>query len=64
MYIIRSEVNKRQNNEDSFVVWEVKPSSEETPITILAVADGMGGHVHGEIVSREALRKISLTIFE
>jgi PPM family protein phosphatase len=64
MYVIRSEVNKRQNNEDSFVVWEVKPNVQENPITILAVADGMGGHAYGEIVSREALRKISLTIFE
>jgi protein phosphatase len=64
MYVIRSEVNKRQNNEDSFIVWEIKPNAHENPITILAVADGMGGHAHGEIVSREVLRKISLAIFE
>lgn len=31
---------------------------------VLAVADGMGGHAYGEEVSREGLRKLSLSLFE
>jgi serine/threonine protein phosphatase PrpC len=62
--IVRSETNQRENNEDSFQIFQVIPIAGYSPITILAVADGMGGHAYGEEVSREALRKVSLALFE
>ncbi|NEQ65806.1 MAG: serine/threonine-protein phosphatase [Symploca sp. SIO2D2] len=63
-YIVRSTTNQRENNEDSFQILALMPGIERSPITILAVADGMGGHAHGAEVSREALRKLSLALFE
>lgn len=63
-YIVRSETNLRENNEDSFQIFQLLPIPGSSPMTILAVADGMGGHAYGEEVSREALRKISLSLFE
>ncbi len=63
-YFTCSEINGRDNNEDSFLVCQLMPSPGEIPLTILAVADGMGGYEHGEDVSREALKKIALLLFE
>ncbi len=34
------------------------------PITLLAISDGMGGHVHGEDVSSQGLLKFSLALVE
>lgn len=62
--VARSETNQRENNEDSFQIFQVIPIPGYSPMTILAVADGMGGHAYGEEVSREALRKVSLALFE
>ncbi|MDY6807352.1 MAG: protein phosphatase 2C domain-containing protein, partial [Cyanobacteriota bacterium] len=59
-----SEINGRAENEDSFLVCELTAAPGEIPLTILAVADGMGGYEHGEDVSREALKKIALVLFE
>ena len=63
-YVVRSETNQRENNEDSFQILQLIPHLGEDPITVLVVADGMGGHAHGEDVSREALRKFSTALFE
>lgn len=62
--VVRSQINQRDNNEDSFLVCEIKPARELPPVTLLAVSDGMGGLAHGEDASREALRKLSLALFE
>jgi len=63
-YTIRSEVNQRPNNEDSFLALELNPPNSPTPVWLLAVADGMGGHARGEDVSREALRRLGVSLFE
>lgn len=63
-YAVRSEQNGRDKNEDSFHVYALAPLPHDAPLHVLAVADGMGGHEHGELVSLEALRKISHALFE
>lgn len=63
-YAVRNEQNQRENNEDSFLITALVPVLGRSPLTILAVADGMGGHAHGEDVSQEALKKFSLALFE
>lgn len=62
--VVCSETNQRENNEDSFQVLTLTPALGEPPVVVLGVADGMGGHAYGEHVSREALRKVSLSLFE
>ncbi len=59
----RSETNKRGNNEDSYLVLQLMPP-RGSPVHVLAVADGMGGHEHGELVSREALLRTGRHLFE
>jgi PPM family protein phosphatase len=63
-YVTRSVINKRDTNEDCYQVLALIPSLEKPPLYLLAIADGMGGHAHGEDVSRETLRKLSLTLAE
>lgn len=63
-YVVRHERNQRETNEDSFLIANLLPSIAGEPVTLLAVADGMGGHPHGEDVSREALRKFGLVLYE
>lgn len=59
---IYSEVNQRPNNEDSFFTYYL-PTTQQT-ITVLSIADGMGGLNFGEQVSRETLRKVYLALCE
>ncbi|MDJ0718484.1 MAG: protein phosphatase 2C domain-containing protein [Prochloraceae cyanobacterium] len=61
-YIVISETNKRPNNEDSFQIFSLSVGNKE--IQVLALADGMGGLEFGEEVSRETLRKLSVSLFE
>ena len=63
-FTVRSDQNGREDNEDSFHLFAFAPLTGEPPVTFLAVADGMGGHEHGAEVSAEALKKISLALFE
>jgi PPM family protein phosphatase len=63
-HYVYSEVNQRENNEDSFHMYGLYlPASQQT-FTVLSIADGMGGHAWGEHVSRETLHKVSLALFE
>lgn len=63
-YVVRSEINRRDDNEDSFLITELIPTLAGPVLPLLALADGMGGHEHGEDVSREALRKTALALLE
>lgn len=63
-YVSRSETNKRPKNEDSFIICQLTPNPKQSPLTLLAISDGIGGYEHGEEISREALKKISLSLFE
>lgn len=63
-YYAKSEINQRDNNEDSFLAFQFSPSVNQAPITVLAIADGMGGHQHGEHISTEGLRRFSRALFE
>lgn len=63
-WVVRSEVNRREQNEDSFQVYELLTPAAPGGLKVLAIADGMGGHVYGEQVSREVLRTASRALFE
>jgi PPM family protein phosphatase len=63
-YAVRSQINQRDNNEDSFLVLPLCLGGQASPLYLLAVADGMGGHAHGEHISYQALKKLSLGLFE
>ncbi len=58
-----SDTNQRENNEDSFQVITLNPTMSQR-IPVLCIADGMGGHEHGELVSREALKRLSASLFD
>jgi protein phosphatase len=59
-----SDKNKRDDNEDSYLVVEFTPHGARTPLLVLGVADGMGGYEHGAEVSREVLRQMCLSLFQ
>lgn len=61
-YYVYSEVNQRPKNEDSFFTYHL-PTTQQT-ITVLSIADGMGGLNFGEQVSRETLRRVYLALCE
>lgn len=63
-WAVRSEVNQREQNEDSFQIYELLTPASPDALKILAIADGMGGHAYGERVSREVLRTVSHALFE
>lgn len=60
-YFFRTETNQRSNNEDSLDRSELSLSGE-SPITLLSLADGMGGYEHGEEISREGLQQFKQTL--
>ncbi|MBF2052266.1 MAG: protein phosphatase 2C domain-containing protein [Candidatus Sericytochromatia bacterium] len=58
-----SEQNGRDNNEDSLLVCPfVLP--DHSPAMLCLLADGMGGHAHGEHFSRAALLRLSSLMLE
>ncbi len=63
-FFAASETNGRENNEDSFIVLHLIPAGSQQTLTCLAIADGMGGHEHGEFASSEALRRFARSLFE
>ncbi|NJM72665.1 MAG: serine/threonine-protein phosphatase [Scytonema sp. RU_4_4] len=63
-YVVYSQTNQRDQNEDSFQIFALTPALGQKPVIIMAVADGMGGHAYGEDVSQQTLRKLSLSLFE
>ncbi|MFA7152829.1 MAG: protein phosphatase 2C domain-containing protein, partial [Methanoregulaceae archaeon] len=50
----------RAGNEDACGVWKI--NGPEGTFTLLAVADGLGGHPAGEVASRLALEALSQQI--
>ena len=62
-YYFRTETNQRSNNEDSLDRSELSVT-DAPPITLLLLADGMGGYAHGEDVSNAALHQFKLTLRE
>lgn len=55
-YFARSETNQRENNEDCYNSFLVEDQGVQIPVFV--IADGMGGHEHGEDVSRQAVLKV------
>ncbi len=55
-YYFRTETNQRANNEDNVDRFELDIASE-LPLTVLSLADGMGGYAHGEEISWAGLRQ-------
>lgn len=55
-YYARTETNQRENNEDCYNSFLIEDQGAE--ILVLVIADGMGGHEHGEDVSRQAVLKV------
>ena len=51
-------VNKRRNNEDQQSTFLLPYAEDALPIRVVIVADGMGGHEHGEDVSQQAVLKV------
>jgi PPM family protein phosphatase len=62
--VIRNEINQRKSQEDSFYVGTIIPGVDRLPIDLLIIADGMGGYEHGADVSEQAVKKLTLSLFE
>lgn len=60
--IVRSEINQRTENQDSSLVLDLLVGQHK--VKLLAVADGMGGHMYGKEMSQEALEKLSVSLFQ
>lgn len=63
-YTCLSDVNRREDNEDSHLAVEFTPFGAGAPLLLLCVADGMGGYEHGAEVSREVLRRLCVSLFQ
>ncbi len=57
---------QRDHNEDTLIALASSLSLQESvrPFGFFAIADGMGGHLHGEIASKLAIGSITATITE
>jgi PPM family protein phosphatase len=60
-FFCRTETNRRSNNEDSVDRSELCLAGE-AQITLLSVADGMGGYEHGEEISQAGLQQFQQTL--
>lgn len=63
-FIVRNELNQRKSQEDSFYVGKIVVGCDRLPIELLIVADGMGGYEHGADMSEQAIRKLTISLFE
>lgn len=54
----------RTNNEDRYSVTSYRIEGEETPVVLAMVADGIGGHLAGEVASRIAVETIEKRLSE
>lgn len=54
----------RKNNEDFFIIEEIKPSRTSSAYLLCTVADGMGGQDYGEIASEEVAATFQKAIDE
>jgi serine/threonine protein phosphatase PrpC len=52
---------QREHNEDSLFIMNsvISGMDEAIPVGVFVIADGMGGHEHGEVASRVALRTMA-----
>lgn len=53
----------RPSNEDSGLALQLQFTDHE-PLLLAAVADGMGGHSHGQLASRVALRSLAAAVMQ
>ncbi len=60
----KSCINKREINEDSYKITEYRLLPGGESALLAAVADGMGGLEHGEHISRQVVKNLSLYLFE
>ncbi len=51
-YVVYSQTNQREHNEDSFQIFALTPVLGQKPVTFMAVADGIGGYAYGEDISQ------------
>ncbi len=57
---------QREYNEDAILTFELSIAFEDKiqNVGIFAIADGMGGHLHGEIASKVAVNSMASTLLE
>ncbi|OGH57298.1 MAG: hypothetical protein A3G34_04495 [Candidatus Lindowbacteria bacterium RIFCSPLOWO2_12_FULL_62_27] len=55
--------NSRSNNEDAHVAWRFRPPRGAQPVTVLIVADGVGGEESGEVASNMLVKSIAVDLF-
>jgi len=66
LHHVFTRTNQRDNNEDaclSFTV-DISNTEEREEVSILLLSDGMGGHEHGEVISRTAVTGMASKISE
>ena len=63
-YFALSKIDGRNTNDDSFCISSIVPNIDQSPVYLLAVADGMGGYDHGKDISEQVLRQLNSAMFD